>query len=206
MSTISSGLGAVLFSRVQQKLLALCFGNADRSFYTNELIRLAGGGNASVQRELKRMSSAGLLSSTTVGNQRHYQANRDCPIYAEMASLIRKTFGVSDLVRQALLPVAGQIDIALIYGSIARGDEHAGSDVDLLVISETLTYADLYTQLEGAAQALSRPINLTVYSKAEWTRRVRNGNAFATRLLAQPLLPLIGSEHDARQLAAHGQP
>ncbi|KPC54721.1 nucleotidyltransferase domain-containing protein [Amantichitinum ursilacus] len=205
MSTISLGLGAILFSGVQQKLLALCFGNADRSFYTNELIRLAGCGNGPVQRELKRMSAAGLLVSKTVGNQRHYQANRDCPIYPEMASLIRKTFGVSDIVRQAILPVAAQIEVALIYGSIARGEERAGSDIDLLVISDTLTYADLYTLLETAAQTLARPVNPTVYSRAEWTQRISSGNSFVTRVLAQPMLPLIGSEHDARQPAAHGQ-
>lgn len=191
----------VLFSAVQQRLLAILFGNPEHSFFTNQLIRLIGAGSAPVQRELKRMSAAGLLSISAVGNQKHYQANTQSPVFAELSALIRKTFGLADVVRQALLPVMDQLKVALIYGSIAKGQEHSGSDVDLLLITDTLAYADLFTLLTEAESQLGRPINPSLYSVAEWRQRLESDNTFAVRLLEQPKIFLIGNEDDLRKPA-----
>lgn len=196
MSTKSASVANVLFSNVQQRLLAICFGNPDRSFYTNQLIRLVGAGNGPVQRELKRMSEADLLVVSQVGNQKHYQANQSSPIFTELSSLVRKTFGLADVVLQALLPVAEQLKVALIYGSIAKGSEHASSDVDLLLISDTLTYADLFVLMAEPEAQLGRAINPSVYSAAEWRQRLEDGNTFALRLLEQPKIFLIGAEDE----------
>lgn len=199
MSTNSTSVANVLFSTVQQRLLAICFGSPDRSFYTNQLIRLVGAGNGPVQRELKRMSEADLLVVSHVGNQKHYQANSSSPVFLELSSLVRKTFGLADVLRQALLPVADQLKLALIYGSIAKGLEHAGSDVDLLLISETLAYADLFPLMAEPEAQLGRSINPSVYSVAEWRQRLVDGNTFALRLIEQPKIFLIGAVDDLEQ-------
>jgi len=196
MSMKTTSIADALFSTVQQRLLAICFGNPERSFYTNQLIRLIGAGSAPVQRELKRMSAADLLTVSSVGNQKHYRANMQSPVFAELSALIRKTFGLADVVRHALLPVADQLKVALIYGSIAKGQEHASSDVDLLLITDTLGYADLFALLTEAEAQLGRPINPSLYTAAEWRHRLESGNTFALRLLEQPKIFLIGSEND----------
>lgn len=110
------------------------------------------------------MSEADLLVISQVGNQKHYQANRNSPVFMELSGLVRKTFGLADVLRQALLPVADHLKVALIYGSIAKGHEHAGSDVDLLLISDTLAYAELFALMAEPEAQLGRPINPSVYS------------------------------------------
>lgn len=190
------GVADVLFTGVQQKLLALCFGNPDRTFYTNELIRLIGAGNGPVQRELKRMGEAGLLSISKIGNQKHYQANQASPVFAELSGLIRKTFGLADVVRQALLPVANQLEAAFIYGSVAKGNPQPHSDIDLMIISDSLAYADLFPMLTEPEAQLGRPINPTVYSRTEWQQRMYEGNTFVVRVLEQPKIFLIGGADD----------
>jgi len=118
-----------LFTKTQQRVLALLFGQSQRSFYANEIIGLAGSGSGAVQRELARLESAGLVTVRRIGNQKHYQANPDAPIFAELRAIVLKTFGAADVLRAALQPVWPLIDLAFVYGSLAKGTEHAGSDV-----------------------------------------------------------------------------
>ncbi len=183
-----------LFPKVRQRVLAVFFGMPDRSFYASEVIALAHSGRGAVQRELAGLSEVGLLRVKLQGKQKHYQANAAAPIFSELRSLVLKTSGLADVVQQALLPVAEQIDSAFIYGSVARQEDTAQSDIDLMIVSATLGYADVFGALEKATQALGRKINPTLYTPADMAKRVAQDNAFVTRVLQQPKIWLIGNE------------
>jgi predicted nucleotidyltransferase len=187
-----SGLADALFTKVQQRVLGVLFGNPDRSFYANELIAMAGSGTGAVQRELARLTSSGLVTVHPVGNQKHYQANAASPVFTELRALILKTSGLVDVLRAALQPLASQIDAAFVYGSVAKHQDTAASDIDLMVVSDTLSYAEVFGALEPATAKLGRTVNPTVYSRAEIDRRKLSDNAFIQRVWAQPRLPVIG--------------
>lgn len=193
---LATGLADALFAKVQQRVLGVLFGNPGRSFYANEVIGLARSGTGAVQRELARLESAGLVTARRIGKQKHYQANPASPVFPELRALVLKTSGLADLLREALAPVSGRIRAAFVYGSVAKGEDTAASDVDLMVVSEGLTYADLFGALEEASGRLGRKVAPTVYSPKELARRVRQDNAFVTRVLQQPKLWLIGGERD----------
>lgn len=190
------GVADALFTKVQQRVLAVLFGNPGRSFYANELIGLAGSGTGAVQRELARLELAGLVTVTRVGNQKHYQANAVSAVYEELRGLVLKTSGLVDVLRSALQPLVAQIDCAFVYGSVAKKQDTPSSDIDLMVISDTLTYADLFAALEEAAVRLGRTVNPTTYSRKELDKRVRLDNAFIKRVWSQPRLWVIGEAHD----------
>lgn len=198
-SPIVSGVADALFTKVQQRVLAVLFGNPARSFYSNELIVLACSGSGAVQRELAQLEAAELVTVRRVGNQKHYQANASAPIFEELRGLVLKTSGLVDVLRAALAPLAAQIDQAFVYGSVAKGKDTAKSDIDLMVISEKIAYADLFAALEPATNRLRRTVNPTLYSRMEIDKRTREGNAFVKRVLAQPKLWVIGED---RGLAA----
>jgi predicted nucleotidyltransferase len=189
------GLADALFSKVQQRVLGVLFGNPIRSFYANEIIRAARSGSGAVQRELARLQASGLVTVKQVGKQRHYQANPDSPLFDELRSMALKTFALADVLRTALEPVAAEIQAAFVYGSIAKGTDTAASDIDVLVISDSLGYADLFGALEGATEQLGRKVAPTIYSSKDLHERVRKENAFIRRILAQPKVWLIGDEH-----------
>ena len=185
-----------LFAKVQQRVLGVLFGNPGRSFYANEVIGLARSGTGAVQRELARLEAAGLVTANRIGKQKHYQANPVSPVFSELRALVLKTSGLADVLREALAPVSGRIRAAFVYGSVAKGEDTAASDVDLMVVSEGLTYADLFGTLEEASARLGRKVAPTIYSPKELARSVRQDNAFVTRVLEQPKLWLIGGERD----------
>lgn len=188
------GVADALFTKVQQRVLAVLFGNAGRSFYANEVIALAGSGTGAVQRELARLESAGLVTVTRMGKQKHYQANPGAPVFEELRGLVLKTSGLADVLRAALEPLAMQITAAFVYGSVAKGEDTARSDIDLMVITEELSYGELFAALEGATQQLGRTVNPTVYTRKEFGRRMRADNAFLKRVMSQPKIWLIGRE------------
>ena len=177
-------------------MLAVLFGNVGRSFYANEIIRLAASGTGAVQRELASLTDAGLVLVTRVGNQKHFQANANAPVFACLRDLVLKTSGLADVLRSALAAVAPDIRAVFVYGSVARHEDRTGSDIDLMVVSDGLAYADLFAALEEAARRLGRPVNPTLYSNAEFAERVGRRNAFITRVLAQPRLWVIGGDDD----------
>jgi predicted nucleotidyltransferase len=185
-----------LFSKSQQRVLALIFGNPGRTFYANELIALAGSGSGAVQRELAKLERAGLVIVARMGNQKHYRANVDASVFAPLRELILKTSGLADVLRASLAPIGGRIRAAFVYGSVATQRDTAMSDIDLMIISDDLSYADLFTTMEDASKRLGRAVNPTIYSAAELAKRVRGQNAFATRVLKQPKIWLIGSARD----------
>jgi predicted nucleotidyltransferase len=189
-----SSLADVLFPKVRQRVLAVLFGMPDRSFYANEVIGLAQSGTGAVQRELAALSRAGLISVRKQGNQKHYQANSAAPVFAELRGLVLKTMGLADVLRAALAPLAAQIDAAFVYGSVAKRQDTAYSDVDVLIISTSLGYADVFGALESATVQLGRKLNPTLYGPKELAKRIAQDAAFVTRVLQQPKIWLIGNE------------
>ena len=191
-----SGLADALFSTTQQRVLGLIFGQPDRSFYATELIALAGAGSGGVQRELARLEQSGLVTVQRLGTQKHYQANRESPLFAELVGIARKTVGLTEPIRQALEPLASRIVAAFVYGSVAKRQDTARSDIDLMVVSDKLTCADIFAALESSSAKPGRTINPTVYSRKELGKRVKDDNAFVKRVLEQPKVWVIGSEDD----------
>ena len=189
-----SAVAAALFTPVQQRVLGLLFGQPERRFQSAELIRLAGSGTGAVHRLLQRLAAAGLVAVTRDGNQKYYEAQKESPVFQELHGLIVKTVGVVDPLRSALAPLADRIDLAFVFGSVAKGTERAGSDIDLLVVTDDLAYADIYAALTSAEQTLGRTINPTVFTRAEWKGKRSKSDSFAARITAQRRLLVIGSD------------
>lgn len=190
----SANLSDALFTSTQQRVLGCLFGQPGRSFTVSELIQRTGAGSGAVQRELARLAGSGLLAMERVGNQKHYRANPDCPIHDELAAIVRKTFGLAAPLREALAPLADRIDAAFVYGSVAKRSDTAASDIDLLLVSDALTYAEVMAALHPSIERLGREVNPTLYTRADLRKRIKAGNSFVTRVLAQPRLWLIGSD------------
>lgn len=185
-----------LFSRTQQRVLALLFGQPERSFYATEIINLSEGGSGAIQRELSKLSRSGLIKETRIGSQRHFQANSDAPLFAELCAIVQKTIGLAEPLKSALKPLADQIDLAFVFGSVSRKSDFATSDIDLMVISATLVYADVFPALEELSSKLGRAVQPTLYSREEWVRRLKSDNAFIKGVLKQPKIWIIGHESD----------
>ena len=138
-----------LFSPAQARVLAWLFGQPERWFHFNELLRLTGLGSASLQRELARLDAGGLVVAEQVGNLRRRRADERSPVYAELVSLVRKTLGIVPTLRDALAPLQERIELALVFGSVAKQTDRAGSDVDLLVVSDTVTVGEILPLLDN---------------------------------------------------------
>lgn len=154
-----------------------------------------------MSRELKTLAAAGLVTVNRRGNQTLYQANPDSPVFAELRALVVRTIGIADQLRQALSPLAEQIAFASIYGSVARGTEGADSDVDLLVVSDTLAYGELYGALTDVETVIGRKVSPTLYSRADWRKRLQDDNPFVAQLMAQPRISVIGNDRDLAESA-----
>ncbi|MBI3546772.1 MAG: transcriptional regulator [Gammaproteobacteria bacterium] len=191
-----TSLAEALFSTIQQRVVAYLFGQPERSFFATELIKLAGGGSGAVQRELARLADSGLVTVTRVGTQKHYQANPKSPIFAEFCAIVQKTVGLAEPLRKALAPLTQRITAAFVYGSVAKRSDTAASDIDVLVLSESVEYADVFAALQSAEAKLGRTINPTVYTSTNWRRKRKEGNAFVVKVAAQPKIFLIGTEDD----------
>jgi predicted nucleotidyltransferase len=193
--SVASSIGNALFGTTRQRVLALLFGRPDQRFFVNELVRQVGSGKGAVQREIDRLAASGLVRTMTEGRQRYVQASRDCPVFAEIEALVRKTFGVADVLRNALAPVADRIAYAGVYGSVARGTAHERSDVDLLVVGD-VDYLALAGLLVEPEVALGRAVNPTVFSRDEWRARTRKGSGFVRDLMSNPLIDLWGKRDE----------
>ncbi|HXW59962.1 MAG TPA: nucleotidyltransferase domain-containing protein [Myxococcota bacterium] len=196
MGTKNIGLADLLFSKVQQRVLALFFANPDRSYYTNEIIRLSHSGTGAVLRELEKLASANLINVEKVGNQKLYRVNQSSPIFSELRSLVQKTFGIADVIREMLTSMFARIHVAFIYGSIAKGEDKASSDIDLMVIGDELDYPELYRLLADAEDKLGRHVNPTFYTHGEWIKKYKSGNNFINQVIRQPKIFIIGSENE----------
>ena len=157
-----TSLADALFSGTQQRVLGLLFGQPDRSFYATEVIGLAGAGSGAVQRELARLAHSMLVTVRPVGNQKHYQANPDSPIYAELCGIARKTVGLAEPLRAALAPLAESITAAFVFGSVAKREDTSSSDIDLMLVSDSLSYGDTFSVLEVVSAQLGREVAHTI--------------------------------------------
>ena len=192
----SANLSDALFTATQQRVLGCLFGQPGRSFSISELIQTTGAGSGAVQRELARLTGSGLLSVEQLGKQKLYRANPASPIHDEIVAIVRKTFGLAMPLRDALTPLADRLHAAFVFGSVAKGSDTASSDIDLMLVSDALTYADAMAALHPLMEQLGREINPTLYTRDELRKRIADGNSFVTRVLAQPRIWLIGGEHD----------
>ena len=195
----ATSIGDALFTKTQQRVLGLLYGTPDKSFYTNEIMRWADMGRGTVQRELGRLVSAGILSVTSEGNQNHYQARQDNPIYEELLGIVRKTFGVADVIRQALELLNGHIKLAFIYGSVAKNTDTKTSDIDLMLVGEKLHYGDVIDVLMPLEESLNRSINPTILTPGEFASRLDQESSFLVRVMEQPKLVIKGVIDDIRE-------
>jgi predicted nucleotidyltransferase len=199
VKTRTTGLADALFTATQQRVLTLLFGQPERSFIQQDLIERAGGGSGAVRRELARLVESGLVTSSVVGKQKHFQANHSAPIFHELRGIVVKTVALTDPLRAALRPLAKRIDLALVYGSVARGEDRAQSDIDLLVIANDLPLEELFARLAPVEKKLGRTISPTLYTRSDFERRRRSGNPFLKKMLADEHLILLGNLGDDRE-------
>lgn len=191
---LQNSIGDVLFTKTQQKVLGLLFGKPDKSFYTNEIMRWAAIGRGTVSRELDRLVAAGLISISREGNQNHYQADHSSPIYNELVSIIKKSFGIADEIKLRLKPLDESIELAFIYGSISKGSETKVSDIDLMLVGKDLSYGLVMESLMPLEETLQRTINPTIYEMKDFIDKLKGGNSFVTRVMEQPKIMIKGKE------------
>lgn len=194
----SSGLASALFTKTQQRVLGLLFGQPGRALYLSDLISLAGAGSGAVQREVARLVASGLVSVTVRDGRKAYQASERSPIFGELCAIVDKTSGVAEQLRQALAPLASQIDVALLFGSVAKEMDNADSDIDLLVVSDTLILEDLFRVLGPLEERLGRRMSPTLYTSTELAARRRSNNPFVTKVLKGKHRILWGELHEHR--------
>jgi predicted nucleotidyltransferase len=187
-----TGVAEALFTQTQQRVLSLIFGQPDRVFLQRDLIEQARSGSGAVRRELERLVESGLVTVSRVGSQKHYQANRHAPIFDDLRSIIRKTSGLTDPLREALAPLKKKIKTAFVYGSVARGEEHVKSDIDVLIVSDDLMLEEVIRRLLPVEKLLTRTINPTLYTTDEFESRDKS--AFLRRVLSGKRIALIGSD------------
>lgn len=195
---------SALFGKSMQAILTQLYGRPDEEFYLRELARSTGTTPSSLQRDLAALTRAGILLRTARGHQVYFRANRACPVFEELRGLVVKTFGVAEILRGGLRRLADRVEAAFVYGSVARGEERAESDIDLLIIG-TVSSGDVIEALAPAQRRLGREINPTVFPRAEFAEKVRGGNHFLTTVLAEPKLFLIGNQDELESMARQGR-
>lgn len=191
-----TGLADALFSATRQKILRLFFAQPHRDFSMKELIEQAEAGSGAVQRELARLVDSGLVQVNLQGRQKRYKSNLASPVYPELASLVSKLLGPEKQVEDALKPISDKIDLALIYGSVAKRTDHANSDIDLMLVSDTLTLEEVFEVLGPAEIDLSRTINPTLYTHEEFNKRRAKKSPFLRKVLEGQYILLKGSVNE----------
>jgi len=196
----ADAIGSALFGKTRRAVLTLLFTSPDRAFYLNEIVREVGLGVGTVQRELRVLTRAGLIRRTVQGKQVFFQANPDCPVFAELRALAEKTMGAPVVLQRLLSPWAERIEVAFIYGLLARGDAVGASDVDLLVVGDVPSL-ELAAIVGQAAGKLCREVNPVVFPPEEFQERIRGGGHFLTTVIREPKIFLFGAEDALRRLA-----
>lgn len=189
-----------LFGATRQAVLRLLYGHVEDRFYQRQIVRDVALGYGAVQRELGRLTDCGILKRVVEGRQTYYQANRDCPVFEELRGLIRKTFGVADVLREALGPIAEQVRVAFIFGSVAKGREVAESDVDVMVVGDAVKPSEVHAAIRPAQEQLRREVNSKVYHTDEFRRKLTAGQHFVSRVAAGPKIFLVGDERELAKL------
>lgn len=193
-------LASLLLGAYRRRVLGLLLLQPDRTYHVREIARLTETSPGTLHKELARLAQAGLLTREKVGNQVRYGANRQCPIFEELAGILRKTSGLSDVLLDALAPLARRVRLALVFGSVARGEERSGSDVDVLVIG-SVGFAEAVNALHPAQERIGREINPVVMTASELRKKA--GEPFLRAVLGGEKLFLIGDEDELGKLAGH---
>jgi len=197
MTTQSAvGLSNALFSKVQQRVLALIFSHPERSFYTSEIVRKVDSGVGAVERELSKLERSGLVTVERIGNQKHYKANQGAPIFEDLRGLVEKTVGLAEPIKTCFQPYSNAIKTAFVYGSVAKGTDTARSDIDLLVIGDGLNYSDLYTAAQNVERKLRRKVHPLFVSPNDWQRKKSAKGSVFSKISHSPKIFIIGSEKD----------
>jgi predicted nucleotidyltransferase len=200
MSTAHDSLSDVLFGQIRGGVLALLYGRADESFYVRQIARHLEASVGAVQRELEKLAQIGLITRRSSGNQVFYQVNDRSPVFSDMRSLVNKTVGVFNVLRNALEPLVERIIVAFVYGSVAREEETAQSDIDLMIVGE-VELDEVLSRLSGVEGTLGRPMNPTVYSAKEFKQKIASGNHFLNAVMKGKKVFLMGSEDELRKVA-----
>ncbi len=187
-----------VFTDSQAKVYLWIYGHPERSYHLSELRRLTGLGSASLQREINRLVIAGLANSALKGNQRQISANRQSPLFKELSDLTRKVTGAAALLTEALLPIERKIEVAFLYGSVAKQTDNAESDIDIIIVGSDLTLSELLDQLLPVEEMLCRKVNPTCYTVGEFKKRLSDTDSFVNKVLSQPIIQLFGNMDDFR--------
>jgi predicted nucleotidyltransferase len=188
-------LASLLFSDYRRRVLGLLLLHPDKHYHIREIARLTNTAAGTLTRELSKLTDVGILGKERVGNQVHYSANRACPIFEELASILRKTSGLSDVLAAGLQPLAERIELAFVFGSMASGRADAGSDIDLLIIG-SVGFDEVVAALYPTQSVLGRELNPKVYSRAEWQQLVQRRGAFVQDVLRKPKLFIVGDKNE----------
>jgi predicted nucleotidyltransferase len=187
-----------VFTDSQAKVYLWIYGQPERSYHLSELRRLTGLGSASLQREINRLVVAGLANSALKGNQRQISANRQSLLFKELSDLTRKVMGAAALLTEALLPIKRKIEVAFLYGSVAKQSDNAESDIDIMIVGSDLTLSELLDQLLPVEEMLCRKVNPTCYTVGEFKKRLSDTDSFVNKVLRQPMIQLLGNMDDFR--------
>jgi predicted nucleotidyltransferase len=199
--TKARSIGASLFGATRQAVLRLFFSHPDERYYQRQAIRMIGLGSGAVQRDLEHLTSAGLLTRTVDGRQTYYQANPRSPIFSELRGLIRKTVGVTEVLRSGLETLGSQIRVAFVYGSVAKGTETSASDIDLMIVADDISLEMTVSALADSQAELGRELNPSVYSTEDFCRKLAQGHHFLNTVLNGPKLFIIGDQRELEGLA-----
>jgi len=194
-----SSIAAALFGKTKRAILALLYAHPDQALYLRQLARAAGTKPSSIQRELASLVEAGIVDRSERGNLVYFQASAASPVFEELKGIVIKTFGIADVLRDVLRPFEDRIDFAFIYGSVARGEAKATSDIDLFLIGD-IGLSDIAVQLSSAEGLLGRRVSPVIYSSKEFADRARSGHHFLEAVLGRPKLFLIGTQDGLEKL------
>ena len=192
-------LSSLLFSDYRRRVLGLLLLHPDTSYHVRELARLTGTSAGTLHKELTKLTNGGVLRRQEVGNQVRYSADRDCPVFEELASILRKTSGLVDVLVAALSGIEKNIALAFVFGSVARGEQQSNSDVDVMLVG-SVGFADAVQVLHPVQAILQREINPVVYSLEEFRRRAASDDSFVRDVLSQPKLFVVGNENELGKL------
>ena len=199
MTKYDSRLSSVLFNKTRRGVLALLYGRTDEAFYVNQIMQSLGSGSGAVQRELRLMTESGIVLRTRTGNMVYYQANNKCPIFNELKNIVRKTFGVADVIRESLETSADKIRVAFIFGSVAASADNRASDIDIMVIGD-ITFDEVSSAVSQAEETIRREINPVVYPVAEFRRKIKDNQHFLKTVLEDEKIFIIGDDGELAKL------
>jgi len=197
--TGNKNLSSILFTKTRRAVLSLLYGHVDESFYFRQIVRTTGAGLGPLQRELKNLTDTGIIIREVQGRQVYYRANTRCPIFDELKIIVRKTFGVADVIRHSLAAVADRIQVAFIFGSIASGNAGKASDIDVMIVGD-VSFGDIVTLLSGTEEQLGREINSVVYPVAEFKQKAKGDHHFVKSVLEGEKIFLVGDEGELARL------